>query len=45
MYQRPILKERIFKDSLRCNIMDIDPMYLCTYLLISSGLFKDVSIY
>jgi hypothetical protein len=39
MYQRAILKERIFKDSLGCNIMDFDSMYLCTYLFISSPWF------
>ena len=36
MYQRAVLKERIFKDSSGCHIMDFDHIYLCTYLFISS---------
>jgi len=36
MYQSAVLEERVFKDSSGCNIMDFDPMYLCTYLFISS---------
>jgi len=36
MYQRVVLKERIFKDFPSCNIMDFDIMFLCTYLFISS---------